>query len=336
MTNQETKYLNLIAKKLNDTISSQEAIELKQWMQADVENKSFAEEIIKTWELTGDYNNNWTINREQAWNKVNTSINAPIQTTTVVKSIFKTWQMVAAVVGVVSLTAFWLLNQDNTPVEIMVKINTTNDEQKEIQLPDSSMVVLNKNSTLAYEEAFLKRTVELNGEAFFEIAQQPNTSFQIISNNIQTTALGTSLNVKAYPQDSMVKISVLEGKVAVKDLNQNESELLLKAQEQVIINTKKHNSTLEKHTNTTISNDIAWKTQELIFDNNTMQEVIQTLEAYFDVAINAQNEAIFNCYYTGSFKQPTLQEVFDAIQFTTNITIKETPQNYTLLGEGCN
>lgn len=84
------------------------------------------------------------------------------------------------------------------------------------------------------------------------------------------------------------------------------------------------------------NNSVAWKTQELVFDNTELGSVIKTLERYFEVKIEGDPK-ILNCHYTGTFKEPKLGEVFNTIAFTfpTDLEIKKVDEKYILIGQGC-
>jgi ferric-dicitrate binding protein FerR (iron transport regulator) len=90
------------------------------------------------------------------------------------------------------------------PIAQIVKENPKGQKTK-IILPDGSKVWLNSESRLEYSSVFTgKRQVSLVGEAFFEVAKNPNKPFQVFSNGVLTTALGTSFNINAFEENSVV------------------------------------------------------------------------------------------------------------------------------------
>ncbi|MCP4442756.1 MAG: DUF4974 domain-containing protein [Aureispira sp.] len=336
MDNQKNKYLNLLAKKLNNKTSAEEQKELEQWANENEENKKFVEETTKTWNLVGDYVDDLPIDSKSAWTNIQSHISTAAPQETKVRSIFKTWQAVAAALIVVSLSVWWLYNSNNTvePISpVLAKVSTGVGEQKEVKLPDGSTVMLNQNSSLAYNKEFKNRQVTLEGEAFFEVTKQDGAKFEIKTAKTQTTVLGTSFNVRAYKSDSIAEVTVFTGKVAFQELEKEENKVLLLPKDRAVFN--KTNQQLKKDTVAQQGNAIAWKTQELIFENTSFIEVINILERYFDVLIEVENENILNCHYTGTFSDPQLQDILDAVHFTTNIKSKKVGLSYILTGEGC-
>lgn len=90
-----------------------------------------------------------------------------------------------------------------------------------IQLSDGSVVSLAKNSRLTYPENFNsnERTVQLKGEAFFEVKKNPASPFIIYANKTVTKVLGTSFNIAAYDDSPKIIVAVRTGKVSVFDKN---------------------------------------------------------------------------------------------------------------------
>src|SRR5688572_16316604 len=80
------------------------------------------------------------------------------------------------------------------------KIENVRGQRTRVTLPDGSAVYLNASSTLTFPEVFAEseRTVELTGEAFFEVVKNPAKPFVVKTNNIRTVVLGTSFNVRSF------------------------------------------------------------------------------------------------------------------------------------------
>lgn len=110
-----------------------------------------------------------------------------------------------------------------------------------IILSDSTKVWLNAESELKYPLVFLgnKRTVELKGEAFFEVTPNLNRPFQVVSGDQIIEVLGTSFNVSSYHDDAEVVTTLIEGKVKVNNKFGDKKSLFLSPNEQSIFNKKK-------------------------------------------------------------------------------------------------
>ena len=97
--------------------------------------------------------------------------------------------------------------------EIIVPYGNTS----RLTLPDGTLVWLNAGTRIAFSSDFSgkERIVYLEGEAYFEVAHNPDKAFRVNAGNLSVTALGTIFNVTAYPGDDLIKSFLLEGKIAV-------------------------------------------------------------------------------------------------------------------------
>ncbi|BDS09864.1 FecR family protein [Aureispira anguillae] len=326
------KYFNLLSKVLLGNASSEEEKVLEQWTKEDHENQAFVEETTKVWNLSENYAENLPVDTDLAWSKFETKFNQKYpEQKTVIRSLL-TWKVAAAVIGLIALSFWWIYQKDSMVLAPMAQIETGKKEQKEITLPDGSVVMLNEGSSLSYKKSFTTRSVHLKGEAFFEVTKQAGEPFEIITTTTKTTVLGTSFNVRAY-ENKDVEVAVLTGKVAVEGRKGRKEKVLLLPNEAAVY--KIEENTIEKETQVGV-NSIAWKTQELVFKNTELSEVIKTLEQYFEVEITGDRK-ILNCHYTGTFRNSNLDEIFNTIAFTfpTDLKIKKVNKKYILIGQGC-
>ncbi|WP_373512660.1 FecR family protein, partial [Persicitalea sp.] len=108
-------------------------------------------------------------------------------------------------------------NRGQTTLTLIEKINDT-DEPLFITLTDGSTISLQPRSRISYAHNFnktTKREVHLSGEAFFEVAKDPNKPFYVFANELVTKVLGTSFNVRAYQDDEDITVEVRTGRVSV-------------------------------------------------------------------------------------------------------------------------
>jgi ferric-dicitrate binding protein FerR (iron transport regulator) len=83
------------------------------------------------------------------------------------------------------------------------------------------------------------------------------------------------------------------------------------------------------------SNILAWKEKRLIFQKSPLNSVAKNLEAYFKIDIEIMNEDIGRCRFTGSFDQPTLEEIIEALSVSLDLTIVKKDDTYVVDGNGC-
>jgi ferric-dicitrate binding protein FerR (iron transport regulator) len=212
-------------------------------------------------------------------------------------------------------------------------ISTGSTEKKDIQLPDGSMVSLNHNTTIHYNEHFKPREVTLAGEAYFNVTPDKNNPFRINSAGTVSEVVGTSFNLLSNDGNKVVELTVVTGSVAFSTFKDQLLERLILSEGNRAIFDKRKNAV--KKYETTDPNILAWKTGAIVFDDATMQEVTLVLGKYFDKQIVTDNNGLLNCHFKAKFQQPTLSEVLDLLNFTMNIKSEIKGDTLKLYGKTC-
>lgn len=331
----EKKYLQLLGKVLSREASVEEQQELEAWAKESADNQQFVEHTTLIWNKAEAYEAPINTNKEAAWANLESRIkaSAPSQKTTI-KAL---WYKVVAAVVIVAMGLGWFYQQQQLPENaevqpVLATISTGEQEQKEINLPDGSTILLNEHSTISYDRAFKNRVVQLEGEAFFEVTKRQGQPFEVWTAATKTTVLGTSFNVRSYAHQA-TEIAVVTGKVAFESLDDSKKEHVLLLPKEMASYQKEAGITKGQWQD---QNALAWKTQELIFDNHSLSAVLSVLERYYGVTIEG-SEGLLNCHYTGNFSQAELEEVLNTIAFTfpTEVNIEKKDDKYLLTGQGC-
>ncbi|SJZ76212.1 ferric-dicitrate binding protein FerR, regulates iron transport through sigma-19 [Chitinophaga eiseniae] len=147
-----------------------------------------------------------------------------------------------------------------------------------VTLTDGSEVWLNAGSSLSYPAAFNGpcRAVYLKGEAFFEVATRPQQPFVVHTDTISTVVLGTSFNIKAYPELGNIRINVATGKVGIV---RGGNTLATLSQDQQLTYSKPDHTWL---TETKEAGPInAWKEGRINLDGVSFDELAAVLEHNF-------------------------------------------------------
>lgn len=191
---------------------------------------------------------------------------------------------------------------DATKVTIKKKVGK--GQKLTITFQDGTRVKLNSESYITYPEKFSDsiREVTLSGEAYFDIAHFDDWPFIVKSRNVNIKVLGTSFNVSSYPEESCVKVALVDGKIEVKAENQN--PVKLKRQEMAKV--KKDDTEV---TNFDVNKIIAWKNNKILFDKATFDEVQSTLERWYNVKFIYKQKPVFDGGYTGEFTDLSLESV---------------------------
>lgn len=244
------------------------------------------------------------------------------------------YQIAALVIMVLGLSLVAYLDFVKKQAE-WVEMATTEQETRQILLPDGSKVWLNRASSLRYGKQFkaASREVWLKGEAYFEVSHNPGKPFLIHTSGTTTQVLGTSFNIRSYQQESTVKVGVISGKVSfTAQDHENDKQLILQPGHGAVFNKAKKAIEKKEKMN---PNLLAWKTHQLKFEDAPLQEVIAALEEYFYIHIKVENAGVLNCRFKGVFKEAKLGEILEVMQYSMNVSAVQQGDYYILSGNGC-
>lgn len=261
-------------------------------------------------------------NPKNSFNK----IAAEIDSTNKIKSQKPSFKILklAATLLLLSISTFILLkfiNSGSSPSvvqnnSISTIIKSTEKGQKlELKLPDGTFVILNAESQLKYysDYGINQRKVELQGEAYFDVVKDTK-SFLVDLNQIQISVLGTSFN--AINRDKIPEsVALVEGKVTVDDKRGN--KINLKPGEMINMS----DDGLQKSI-FDIQQIIGWKDGWLIFEQASLESIIEKLELWYGVNILTDGESNQQYHYTGKFQNKSLEEVLNGISFVMNFNFQ--------------
>lgn len=335
---ENTKYMDLIGRYLSGDIGAGEKAELMAWVEAGPANKAFFEEMIQLWSVSGEYEDEpFVTDKQAAWAAFEKKFEqrysggggqqAPEGRVVKMKPLRFALRYAAAIALMLAAGYWFFFSNGDTDIQ-MASVRTEAGEQREVALPDGSTVVLNENSELAYATSFEKRRVRLSGEAFFQVVKRNGHTFTIDAEGATTTVLGTSFNVRAYPAESKVEVSVKTGKVALQKAEGGSQKLLLEAGKAGAYD--KQRKTVEE---APASNADSWKTSRLEFDSLPLSVVVEDLERYFHTKIEVANPKLLNCTFNGEFIKPDLKNVLDALAFTMVLEVEKQNGTYVLKGD---
>ncbi len=334
----EEQNLNSIAKYLSDNSDSKEREELFAWIEENPANKALLEDSMEVWEASEPSELGFQPNMEVAWNKMDhrlATARKVAKPEAIIRPLafFKPWMRIAAAAVILLGIAFWQypIFSDGE----MINRRTIAQEKTTIDLPDGSKIWLNQNSSIQYEKSFNQRIVYLEGEAFFEVAKKNGQSFEIFAGDSKTKVLGTSFNVRAYPDENKVEIAVETGKVNFSAENDTQENALLTKGE--FATYTKSNQEVKKLTLVKL-NAAAWKKGALRFNKSQLPEVIESLERYYDIEIEVENSKIYNCVWnnTQTHTQPVLEVLLNQIEYAIGLRIEQTTDTtFSFSGKGC-
>lgn len=249
------------------------------------------------------------------------------------------WMALAASIGVIIGT--WMLYhtshetvhiQTNYAYEAVIEnhsnelIEVINDHENTlpVRLTDGSLVLLKKNSRVAYKKAFLgiNREVYLSGEAFFEVTKNPKKPFLVYANGLVTKVLGTSFIIKAYDKDKEVTVEVKTGKVSVfaqsdahikEKATNRELEGVVLSPNQRIVYAKEAVRLTKSLVETPAIVKAENETIQFEFEDTPVSTVLKTIEKAYSIDIIFDEELLENCPLTASLTDLQLFEKLEII-----------------------
>lgn len=249
------------------------------------------------------------------------------------------WIAAAVVLSIVALS--WWLIPDKTKTRQQAAVSTRSLEpakkgskEKFIRLPDGSTVLLNEGSHLEYPDEFRKnkREVVLVGEGYFDIKHDASRPFIVQTGKVHTTVLGTAFNIKAYPGQEKITVTVTRGKVSVS--NANTTLGVITPNESISVNTANNQYVQEK---VDAEELVEWKKQYLIIDDLSLREAAALIKSKYHVSISFSNDQIKDCRISARFlDNENLEHVLSVITGIINASYTLQPNDQVIItGEGC-
>lgn len=211
----------------------------------------------------------------------------------------------AAAICVAVFSTWMISNRVNRPVVekpviAYEEFSTPPGQRALLKLHDGTTVWLNARSTLRYPNHFEKneRNVELDGEAFFEVARNEEAPFVIYTEKANIKVLGTKFNVFAYKGYDEFNTSLVEGTVKVYQVGSHRDTLTILPHECVFLsNGKLVKSCFDN------SDFMLWKDGIYAFDDVAFSEIIKKLELYYDITIVQKSKKLDQHRFSGKFRQ---------------------------------
>jgi len=229
------------------------------------------------------------------------------------------FQRIAAIL-LVSFSLAWLAipPKGSKTSELMAELipnierTTSAGEKLQITVPDGTRVWLNSVSTLEFPERFdsLERWVRLSGEGFFDVGKDSLRPFNVITDGMITTALGTSFNINDKSSEG-IKVSLLTGKVKIKATESSEDVFLDPGQE------LKYDKDLERISISSFNSEdvVAWKEGKIVFKDAKLVEVVDILEDWYGITINVKNGESVDWKYSGEYSNQSLENVLNSMAY---------------------
>lgn len=352
---------NLFTKLFRSELSELETLELEEWRNSSELNRNIYDEIIedvniKEVILAGKWEDN-----SKEWEELINVITIPKRNITLSrKTFYLTFSIAASIVLLLGvsfgLLYDWIIQKNSRIPDGYTYVFSPRGQRTSVILPDQTKVWLNSESSLRYPVNYNQkiREVQIKGEAFFEVHKNPHKPFFVYANEIKVKVYGTSFNIKAFPNERYIETTLIEGKLSITLEDKSKKageEIFLKPKEKFIYKRMLENQSqissdkevaresktavvnryttsianepvinLAKNINT--DKEVSWKNGELIFNNETFEELAIKLERWYDMKIHFEDNKIKDYKFTGAFDKETINQAIEALKLSSQQSFK--------------
>ncbi|MDY4042352.1 MAG: DUF4974 domain-containing protein [Marinifilaceae bacterium] len=196
-------------------------------------------------------------------------------------------------------------------------LKTSRGGEYSVILSDGTVVYLNSASELRYPVQFneRERVVYFSGEGYFEVAKDKKRPFHVVVDDMRIRVYGTKFNVNTF-KETGVQTVLLEGSVGI-SVKGKQEEYRLKPSQMAEFN-RKDLSVEVKDVNP--ESFVAWKAGFFAFDEESLEEIMNTLARWYDVEVFYVNNDLKNLHFTGHLKRyDQITTILKAIESAVNV-----------------
>lgn len=305
---------------VNRELTSQERIEVEEWIHASEENRKTAEDFYElSFAVTS-----LRIIKHSAPQKALEKVNKQIKEKQFQK-LFLWVQRVAALLLLPSLllSGFLLLQPREETAVSYLEARMTPGMTGSTVLPDGTKIWLNSSSSLKYPNQFSGQTreVTLDGEAYFEVAENAEKPFVVHTGNSSVKVLGTEFNVDAYSSNGFTTTTLVNGSIEFSYQNEDDISrtIRLKPNEQVYYDKENSRTQLGE---TYVPKDIAWKNGQIVLKETPLSDILWILRKRFNVEFIIKDPAFYTYSFTGVFTNQQIERVLEHFKRSSGIHYK--------------
>lgn len=311
---------DILIRYIDGMLTEEEAAEVKNWRAASLENEKLLEQVYFTTQVASRLKVMRTVNPDEALSRFKSRIHKK-EKRLALRQVLGVIQRAAAVlfIPVFLLSAYLFIQQGQGNVRTLA-VRTNPGVVSAFDLPDGSKVWLNANSELRYLSDFNAdtRTVELTGQGYFEVTKNAHKPFIVKADkDYSVEVLGTSFNVSAYKDESMIETTLVEGSVKLNVVSGGKRMTqMLKPNEKAEY---QKGAGKIKVFGVNTEYDTAWKNGEIIFRNHPMDKVLKTQERHYHVVFEVKDNEILKSIITARFKDEQLPQVLEYLKLASGI-----------------
>ncbi len=330
----EEKQWILLGRYLSNECSREEKKIVETWAASNPENKRLLKKMANVWQAKeipvqdSDLERLWNEVSEKAGISVVPENPAQIAVQKINRLSYfqpKIFQILRyAAILFILLLPFLIHNEFSIPSWIqfsseLIAVNVKNGDRQQIRLSDGSTVVLDAGSLLKYPAKFDSDTREvfLDGEAFFEVASNPEKPFIVDAGDAVVQVLGTKFNVRAWHKYRRVQVAVSEGKVSFSSEKGADKDAVILASgfsSIVLVNglpSQPQMVDMEKQ--------LSWMNNEVIFDDTPLHIILFQLERWYDLQFVLADSSVAAERLTVHIQKQSIEDILELIAALTDL-----------------
>lgn len=319
-TNIHTRIDELITNYLSGGLGTEELTELEDWLKASPENQKYFRQIREVWFSTIGANEETRYDKEAAFQRFLSKTQVSAEKKVIKKHPLHKYMYAAAAIALlclISFASYWSGSEQVKKQFAEMVIEAPLGSKTKLYLPDGTLVWLNAGSKITYSQGFgvAERKLQLAGEGYFEVTKNEQIPFEIKTKELELRVLGTKFNFRNYPEDEEISVSLLEGKVSLKNSLKNNSLCYLEPDQKAILN--KRNGELQI---SSVEAEYAseWTNGFLFFDEDLLPDIAKELERSYNVKITLEDSSLATFRFYGNFvrKEQSIRDILDMLAST--------------------
>lgn len=194
------------------------------------------------------------------------------------------------------------------------EIITGRGQRTTIELSDGSRVLIAPESRLLISRDYgnSARRIEVEGEVYITSVPDPERPFIVKAGNTETRVLGTSFSVRKYPDDSVVRVAVIDGRVTVGEAVVGAGDVARTLSTGV--------TTVQAELN--IGKYVSWSKGILVFDDRSLSEVVKELNRVYGVEIVLSEKELGDEKITATFDNQTTSSILRYLSLALDLDLR--------------
>lgn len=315
---QNKEYIDdLIIQLLSDELDNVSLKELQAWIAASPENETYFRQKQEIWFSAIETPCLEKYNKAEAFKLFQQRVSGKKFR---LHHILQNWKKYAAVILLLVTVGCLSYFQGQNGIKetfANVSIEAPYGSRTKTTLPDGTIVWLNSGSKLTYTQGYgvSDRTVDLNGEGYFEVTKNEKLPFTVSSHSLKVNVLGTKFTFCDYAEDTTAEVVLKQGCVQLNSLLSQEEAITMTPGQQVTLNKRTGKTKTEE---ADIATATSWIEGELIFEGASLADIAKQIKRKYNIEVIIEKKALHNYQFYGEFGkyEQSLTEVLETLTAT--------------------